>query len=183
MRKQPADQHLHREGLIAQGPEQGQQPVIGGLFQCRQRSMILLGISGSFVLILMGNYELIVIDAVNALDLRILLPVALGAVVGLVAFSHFLSWIFRKFRAETISTLTGFILGSLLILWPWKTAVWRLDADGAAVVRNGKKLVEGYAYNLPPVDEEFWRALAMMAAGILTIWVTEKLAARNDSPQ
>jgi putative membrane protein len=146
-------------------------------------SMILPGISGSFVLILMGNYELIVIDAVNALDLRILLPVALGAVVGLVAFSHFLSWIFRKFRAETISTLTGFILGSLLILWPWKTAVWRLDADGAAVVRNGKKLVEGYAYNLPPVDEEFWRALAMMAAGILTIWVTEKLAARNDSPQ
>jgi putative membrane protein len=79
-------------------------------------SMILPGISGSFVLILMGNYELIVIDAINALNWRILFPVALGAVVGLVAFSHFLSWIFRRFRAETIAALTGFILGSLLIL-------------------------------------------------------------------
>ncbi|MDD4240841.1 MAG: DUF368 domain-containing protein [Smithellaceae bacterium] len=145
-------------------------------------SMILPGISGSFVLILMGNYELIVIDAINALDLRILLPVALGAVVGLVAFSHFLSWIFRRFRAETISALTGFILGSLLTLWPWKTAVWRLDAGGASIVRNGKKLVEGYTYYLPPLDEEFWWALAVMAAGVLTIWATEKLAVRNDSP-
>ncbi|MBP7342422.1 MAG: DUF368 domain-containing protein [Deltaproteobacteria bacterium] len=145
-------------------------------------SMILPGISGSFVLILMGNYELIVIDAINALDLRILLPVALGAVVGLVAFSHFLSWIFRRFRAETISALTGFILGSLLTLWPWKTAVWRLDAGGASIVRNGKKLVEGYTYYLPPLDEEFWWALAVMAAGVLTIWATEKLAARDDTP-
>ena len=145
-------------------------------------SMILPGISGSFVLILMGNYELIVIDAINALNWRILFPVALGAAVGLVAFSHFLSWIFRRFRAETIAALTGFILGSLLILWPWKTAVWRLDTAGAAVVRNGKKLVEGYTYFLPPLNEEFWWALAVMAAGILTIWVTEKLAVRNDSP-
>ena len=145
-------------------------------------SMILPGISGSFVLILMGNYELIVIDAINALDLRILFPVALGAAVGLVAFSHFLSWIFRKFRAETIAALTGFILGSLLILWPWKTAVWRPDAVGSPIVRDGKKLVEGYTYYLPPIDEDFWRALAIMAAGILTIWVTEKLAVRNDSP-
>ena len=145
-------------------------------------SMILPGISGSFVLILMGNYELIVLDAVNALDWRILLPVALGAAVGLVAFSHFLSWIFRKFRAETISALTGFILGSLLTLWPWKTAVWRLNADGAPVVRNGKKLAEGYTYSLPPPDEQFWWALAVMAAGVLTIWATEKLAVRNDPP-
>lgn len=145
-------------------------------------SMILPGISGSFVLILMGNYELIVIDAINALDLRILLPVALGAAVGLVAFSHFLSWIFRKFRAETIAALTDFILGSLLTLWPWKTAVWRLDAGGAPVVRDGKKLVEGYSYFLPPLDEAFWWALAVMAAGVLTIWATEKLAVRDDTP-
>ncbi|MBP7765515.1 MAG: DUF368 domain-containing protein [Syntrophaceae bacterium] len=145
-------------------------------------SMILPGISGSFVLILMGNYELIVIDAINALDLRILLPVALGAAVGLVAFSHFLSWIFRNFRAETIAALTGFILGSLLTLWPWKTAVWRLDAGGAPVVRDGKKLVEGYSYFLPPLDEAFWWALAVMAAGVLTIWATEKLAVRDDTP-
>ena len=74
-------------------------------------SMILPGLSGSFVLILMGNYELVVIDAVSTLNLQVLLPFAIGSAAGLVAFAHFLSWLFRKFRGETLATMTGFILG------------------------------------------------------------------------
>lgn len=140
-------------------------------------SMILPGISGSFVLILMGNYELIVIDAVSTLNFRILIPVAIGATAGLIAFSHFLSWIFKRFRNETISVLTGFILGSLLILWPWKTAIYRLDAAGLPVVRKGKEIVEGYTMILPDVNAELIWAVLIMLAGIVTIWLTEKLAA------
>ncbi len=143
-------------------------------------SMILPGLSGSFVLILMGNYELVVIDAVSALNLRILFPVALGAVVGLIAFSHFLSWIYRRFRDETIATMTGFILGSLLTLWPWKQAIFRLDAAGGPIVRNGKKLVEGYSFHLPEAGTETLFAVFFILLGILTIWITEKLVARKD---
>lgn len=142
--------------------------------------MILPGLSGSFVLILMGNYELVVIDAVSALNLRILFPVALGAVVGLIAFSHFLSWIYRRFRDETIATMTGFILGSLLTLWPWKQAIFRLDAAGGPIVRNGKKLVEGYSFHLPEAGAETLFAVFFILLGILTIWITEKLVARKD---
>jgi putative membrane protein len=58
-------------------------------------SMILPGLSGSFILILMGNYELVMIDAVNNFDLKILFPVLIGAILGLVVFSHFLSWIYK----------------------------------------------------------------------------------------
>ncbi|MBN2401566.1 MAG: DUF368 domain-containing protein [Spirochaetes bacterium] len=142
-------------------------------------SMILPGLSGSFVLILMGNYELIFIDAVNTLNLRVLLPVALGAGVGLVAFSHLLSWIFHKFRNQTLAVLTGFITGSLLTLWPWKKAIFRLDAGGIPVIRNGKKLVEGYSFYLPDPDAQLIWAIVFMAVGILTILVTEKLAEKK----
>ena len=139
-------------------------------------SMILPGLSGSFVLILMGNYELVVIDALSTLNLRILFPVALGAAGGLIAFSHFLSWIYRKFRNQTIATMTGFILGSLLTLWPWKIAIFRLDATGNPLIRSGKKLVEGYSFYLPDAGLQTLYAVCLMAAGIVTIWATEKLA-------
>lgn len=82
--------------------------------------MILPGLSGSFVLVLMGNYQLVMIDAVNNFDLSILLPVGIGAVVGLIVFSRFLSWLMKRFPNSTIALLSGFILGSLGILWPWK---------------------------------------------------------------
>ncbi|MFO7570193.1 MAG: DUF368 domain-containing protein [Smithellaceae bacterium] len=143
-------------------------------------SMILPGLSGSFVLILMGNYELVVIDAVSTLNLQVLLPVAIGAGAGLVAFAHVLSWLFRTFRAETLATMTGFILGSLLTLWPWKEAIIRLDASGHPMMRGGKELVEGYSFILPDFSAQVVWAVLIMAVGILTIWITEKMAAQKD---
>jgi len=86
-------------------------------------SMILPGLSGSFVLILMGNYQLVAIQAINNRDIGILLPVLIGAVGGLIAFSHLLSWVFKRYKDQTIALLTGFILGSLGVIWPWKTAI------------------------------------------------------------
>ncbi|MCD4665897.1 MAG: DUF368 domain-containing protein, partial [Bacteroidales bacterium] len=100
-------------------------------------SMILPGLSGSFVLILMGNYQLVMIDAVNNRDLEILLPVVIGAAVGLVAFSHFLSWVFKKYRDQTISLLTGFILGSLSVLWPWQKINFLTDTSGELILKKG----------------------------------------------
>ena len=107
-------------------------------------SMILPGLSGSFVLVLMGNYQLIMIDAVSDLNLKILIPVIIGGVVGLIAFSHVLSWIFKKYRNITIALLTGFILGSMPIIWPWKNAV-------ITIVGN-EEITTGYDYFLPEMN-------------------------------
>ncbi len=138
-------------------------------------SMILPGLSGSFILILLGNYKLIMLDAVSNLNLEILLPVGLGAIVGLLAFSHLLSWIFKHFRNQIIALLTGFMAGSLLILWPWKEDIYSIDSLGNQILnRSGKPLLEGYSYLLPDIHSlEFWIAMVCVLAGILTISFVE----------
>ncbi|MDP2721128.1 MAG: DUF368 domain-containing protein [Bacteroidales bacterium] len=131
-------------------------------------SMILPGLSGSFVLILMGNYQLIAIEAINNRDLAILFPVALGAVFGLIAFSHLLSWVFKRYKDPTIAILTGFILGSLGVIWPWKDPIIQMFCE--------KEKVVGYMYNLPSMNMEFLGALLLMIVGIIAIALMENSA-------
>lgn len=144
-------------------------------------SMILPGLSGSFVLILMGNYQLVMIDAVNELRIEILLPIVIGAGVGLLAFSHLLSYIFKNFRDMTLAILSGFILGSLGLLWPWKTPVYKLTEAGDFLLKkSGEKIVEGYDWILPDsFSGEVIFALALMIAGIITITIMEKVAQQS----
>ena len=82
-------------------------------------AMILPGISGSFILLLMGKYAF-VMTAVTELNIPVLAVFGVGCVVGIVSFSHFLSWLLKKFYMLTIALLSGFMLGSLLKVWPWK---------------------------------------------------------------
>ncbi len=144
-------------------------------------SMILPGLSGSFILILMGNYELVAIEAVNELRADILLPVLVGIVAGLLAFSHFLSWIFSKFRDQTLGALTGFIAGSLFILWPWKNPIYRTDDLGNLVTRtDGSPVIENYSRYIPEaVSAEVLTSLLLILAGLLTIWIIEKIAEKK----
>ena len=139
--------------------------ICGAVATC---SMILPGLSGSFVLVLMGNYQLIMIDAVNDLNLKILLPVVLGGVVGLLAFSHLLSWIYKNYRDITIAVLTGFILGSMPIIWPWKNDV--------ITYFGSESKVTGYEYYLPELNIEFAIAFVIMLIGAGIIVLTEKMA-------
>ncbi|GAB4318825.1 MAG: DUF368 domain-containing protein [Bacteroidales bacterium] len=140
-------------------------------------SMILPGLSGSFVLILMGNYQLVMIDAVNELNLRILIPVVIGAAGGLLGFSHLLSWVFKRYRNETISLLTGFILGSVSILWPWQRAVYLTDDAGEMIMKGGEPVVMKYLRYIPEWNMEYiWVGLVALA-GVLSIWAIESLAA------
>jgi putative membrane protein len=143
-------------------------------------SMILPGLSGSFVLILMGNYQLVAIEAINNLDLTILAPVLIGMVGGLIAFSHFLSWLLKSYKNQTIAVLTGFIFGSLGIIWPWKKAVYMLAEGGEPMVKEGKMIVERYIMTLP----ESWGleqliAIALILAGIASIWLIELTAKKQ----
>lgn len=131
-------------------------------------SMILPGLSGSFVLILMGNYQLVMIQAVNELNLAILLPVVGGAIIGLLLFSHFLSWLLKRFPHSTIALLTGFILGSLGVLWPWK--------NNLTETFGGKEKIVGYEWLWPQIDNSFWWALLFFIAGMGVIAITEMMS-------
>ena len=140
-------------------------------------SMILPGLSGSFVLILMGNYQLVMIDAVNHLDIMVLLPVAVGAGVGLLAFSHLLSWIFKNYHDPTLSVLTGFILGSLSTLWPWKNIEYLKNADGSLLMKHGEPVVASYHKFVPDAfSAEVGYALFYMLLGVLSIVAIEYFA-------
>ena len=129
---------------------------------------ILPGTSGAFVLILMGNYRLIMVDSINYLRFDILIPFIVGAIVGIVPFSHFLSWLLKRFRNPTTAILTGFILGSLGTLWPWKKSITEIFGS--------KEVVTGFEWNLPQMNAEFWIAGAYCILGILTIYLIELLA-------
>lgn len=143
-------------------------------------SMILPGLSGSFILFIMGNYRLVAIDAINERDFGVLLPVIIGAAVGLVAFAHILSWVFKRFRDETISILTGFILGSVSILWPWQREEYLINTGGELILKDGEKVITHYSRYLPDqLGTDFWIAIACILLGIVSIWVTELLAKKK----
>ncbi len=136
-------------------------------------SMILPGLSGSYVLLLMGDYELIVIDAVNDMNMGVLIPMVLGAAFGILAFARLLSWVFKRYRDQTISLLTGFIFGSLGMLWPWKDEVMEELSDGS-------EKVVGYDRYLPDsFDGELAGAIVLMIAGIIVIWAFERMAEKK----
>ena len=143
-------------------------------------SMILPGLSGSFVLFIMGNYKLVMIDAVNNLDLGILIPVAIGAVLGLLAFSHLLSWLLKTYKDQTISLLTGFILGSLSIIWPWQKKVFLLDELGNQVMKKGEPVVVAYQRYWPDaMNTETILAIVFILIGVVSIWAIEKTAEKK----
>ena len=142
-------------------------------------SMILPGVSGSFVLILMGNYKLIVMEAINNRDMALLLPFVAGCAIGLVAFSHLLSWILKRFKDQTIATLTGFVLGSLATIWPWKSEIHMQDALGNEILKDGEPVISGYQPFMPDhVSSEVLIALAFVGLGIASIWITEHMAGK-----
>lgn len=93
-------------------------------------AMILPGISGSFILLILGQYERILL-AVNERDIFTLALFALGCVVGLLSFSRLISWLLKQYHNFTIALLSGFMIGSINKLWPWKQVIsYRLDSKG-----------------------------------------------------
>lgn len=154
----------------------GENANAGYLFLCGVVaicSMILPGLSGSFVLIIMGNYAL-VLGAIGRFDMSILLPMALGCGLGLLAFAHFLGWVYAKYHDQTVALMTGFILGSLAIVWPWKNTLTEV------VVREGKAdkvITTGYEWFSPALgDGSTLLALGLMVLGGLVIWGMERVS-------
>ena len=82
-------------------------------------AMILPGISGSFILLLLGKYEYM-LKALTDLNIVLIITFVIGAAIGIVSFSHFLTWLLKKYHVTTISALAGIMIGSLVKVWPWQ---------------------------------------------------------------
>lgn len=101
--------------------------VSGAIAIC---AMILPGISGSFILLILGQYEAI-LQAVSERNFLKLFVFAAGCIVGILTFSRVVSWLLRKYHSATIGLLSGFMLGSVNELWPWKIiTAWRTSSSG-----------------------------------------------------
>ncbi|RKE92347.1 DUF368 domain-containing protein [Ichthyenterobacterium magnum] len=158
--------------------------------------MTLPGFSGSFILILLGNYVLLLVDAVNALYdtfsdifigdfsftsnlerirmLKVLASFTLGSVVGLVTFSHVLSYILKHYKSITTATIIGFIVGSLGVVWPWKKTIFKVTEDGTYILDSaGNKIVSNYKRFLPELNNETYIALLCIVIGILIVLALE----------
>lgn len=139
-------------------------------------SMLLPGLSGSFVLILMGNYQLIMLDAVPDGQIGILIPVAIGALVGFIVLSHFISFMLKNYELSTVGSLTGFILGSLLIIWPWKKTIYLTDQYGEFLMKDGEKVIQTYERYLPALgDHQTIIAIGLMIVGGFTVLLLDRL--------
>lgn len=143
-------------------------------------AMILPGISGSFILLLLGMYAP-VLGAVKSFDVAVIALFMSGCVLGLLTFSHVLSWLLKRFRDFTLVFLTGLMIGTLPKIWPWKeTLTWRTNSKGEQV-----PLIE---QNLSPFDFEsvtshpaqLGLAIVMMVCAIALVLGLEKFAENRD---
>ena len=158
--------------------------------------MTLPGFSGSFILILLGNYVLLLVDSVNALYdtisevfsgdfsflqnevrvrlLKVLAVFTLGSVTGLVTFSHVLSYVLKHYKSITTASIIGFIVGSLGVVWPWKKTIFKTHDNGSFILdSNGGKIISNYERFLPELTSETYFAIGYIIIGIFIVLALE----------
>ncbi|SDR95953.1 DUF368 domain-containing protein [Gramella sp. MAR_2010_147] len=155
--------------------------------------MTLPGLSGSFILILLGNYVLLLVDSVNALYdtiaeiilldfsftgdaerlrmLRVLIVFAAGSLAGLVSLSHLLGYVLKKRKKETFAVIIGFITGSLGVVWPWKEKIYKVNELGETLIdREGHQIIDNYDRYWPELyTPETWLAFLFIIVGIFIV--------------
>ena len=142
-------------------------------------AMILPGISGSFILLLLGKYEYM-LTAVRDLDIATIIIFAIGCMIGIVSFSNVISWLFKKFPNGTLALLTGFMLGSLNKLWPWKEIItYRISSSGEKVPLLEKSISPMKYESITGQDALLWQVIVFMAIGFLLIFTFDLITARK----
>ncbi|MGI9294852.1 MAG: DUF368 domain-containing protein, partial [Pseudomonadales bacterium] len=157
------------------------QPLIifgsGALAIC---AMILPGISGSFILLLLGMYGN-VLQALHQFDLGFIAIFATGCGVGLLSFSHVLGFLLSRFHGQTLALLTGFLAGSLSMVWPWQQVISSYVKDDGRTVALQTQNVMPSDYAAMTQQEPYTLvALALAALAVLLVLGLERLAAQPD---
>lgn len=159
--------------------------------------MTLPGLSGSFILMLIGNYTLLLVDSVNALYaagvsvfsadwayfddprniylLQVLVVFTLGSISGLIGLSSVLSYLMRHYKNSTMALIIGFITGSLGVVWPWKTNIYKVDEFGKQIIgSNGKPILDNYERYLPSISSwDTWGAIFFIIVGVVIVLLLE----------
>ena len=137
-------------------------------------AMILPGISGAFILILLGSYKTI-LEAVHEKDMKIVVTVALGCIFGLLSFARLLKWMFENYKNVTLAVLTGFILGSLPKIWPWKK-VLKTKTFGEKIIVINDKNISPFSFE---DDNQLIFAITLAIIGFSLIFILEKVASKE----
>lgn len=157
---------------VSQGTDNlGYLFLSGAIASC---AMILPGISGSFILVLMGAYATIT-EAVHNMDIKKILVVGLGVITGLLSFSHLLKWLFNNYKNTTLAVLTGFILGSLNKIWPWKKTLESIQLKDKVITLKEISILPTNYNN----DPQIIMAILMAVVGFVLILGLEKLAQKK----
>lgn len=136
-------------------------------------AMILPGISGSFLLLILGKYAYITGAVKNPFApgaLEIMILFVCGAVVGLLGFSKILNWCFKHYHNVTMALLTGFLLGSMKKVWPWK------EVTESVVIRGEVRVLQEANIMPPAFDAHFWIAIALMIFGFVLVLALESFS-------
>ena len=139
-------------------------------------AMILPGISGAFILLLLGKYQYIM-QAVGDLNIPVIAIFAVGATAGIISFSHLLSWLLKRWHDVTVAVLMGFMVGSLNKVWPWKETVETYtDSHGVLQPLVERNIAPGHFEALYDKPSLLAEAVLLCAAGFLAIYGIELLA-------
>ncbi|MDX9883023.1 MAG: DUF368 domain-containing protein [Prolixibacteraceae bacterium] len=138
-------------------------------------AMILPGISGSFILVLLGMYKFI-LGAVTDFNLLVIIIFLAGAVIGIIAFSNVLSWLLRKFHDITVAVLAGFMVGSLNKVWPWKEVTETFtNRHGEIRPLIEENVLPGTFSEITGQSAMLGAAIGLAATGFVLIWIVEKI--------
>lgn len=141
-------------------------------------AMILPGISGAFILLLIGKYQYM-ITALIDFDIPVILVFMTGCALGLMGFARFLTWILDNYHHATVALLAGFMLGSLNKVWPWREVLeYATNSKGEQIAVFDKSILPWNYLSVTGKDPQLFQAILMMALGVFIIVLIEKIAAR-----
>jgi len=166
--------------------------------------MTLPGLSGSFLLLLLGNYTLLLVDSVNAIYytlsdlikmnleftndtqrmklLQLAAVFSIGSISGLIFFSNILSYVLKRHYQITIAIIIGFISGSLGVIWPWREKVFKLNEEGDIINNSiGNPEIAYYDYPLPNIKTiDFWFLILFIILGAITVTLLERYGVKKN---
>lgn len=147
--------------------------ITGAIAIC---AMVLPGISGAFILLILGKYQYI-LGAVSDLDIPVLIVFGLGIITGLLSFANLLSWLFRKYHDITISVLAGFIIGSLNKIWPWKeTITSAVTSHGEVIPVVQHNILPGLYRDITGLEPMLVPALILMVVAFVLVILLDNLS-------
>jgi putative membrane protein len=146
-------------------------------------AMILPGISGSFILVLLGMYGT-VLSALKSLDVDFILVFAVGAAAGLMCFSRLLHYLLRRFHEGTMALLTGFLFGSLLVVWPWKRVLAWVEGSHGQLKPAQQVPVSPLDFTVATgQDAQVALCLVLMVTGFVLVWLIDARWGRAERAQ